>query len=507
MVIPWRKSIYWSANETRLSVFVWEFVKEAKFFFIFKTKSIAYDASFAGAIYQKCQKTQKASHQLETASILPDVRPTLVNPDEFTPENFIWVKQQWDRVAEENLRLDDSLHIASAEQQRLETEIVRLSRKVENYEKRNIGHGRSTNDAAQQTEEELLRMTTVGTQINLGDQDNTENKPIKPEHQAALPQPPRVSMTDPEVPAVEQPDEHILFDELPNQKTKASGALEERIPECREEMLHKKLEMCAKQKASGQGSSSQTETSKGKGIACQTTMAHNDQGSMTLGIGSLQPRASNIDQQKSIAALQWENERLRQENQRLRNALEQHQSEDRSPNGADIQPSDASPEEAQVRNTDPRVEIQDADMEMGGITAGQHSAAQQNTEAPVVPTIPPARSEAGEILRFNLQRFLSSVNRDPIPSSDDARRRRHSRRDERRRQREQRRLEREEEARQQQREQSERDQDARRHHQRRLRREGETQRTRKHNKQSLKVYKQKKKVPQLLGWLYVFLTA
>ncbi|EWG54979.1 hypothetical protein FVEG_17439 [Fusarium verticillioides 7600] len=382
--------------------------------------------------------------------------------------------------------MDTSLHIAGAQKHRLETEIVRLSRELEKYRKRNIGHGRSMTDAAQQTKEEPPRMTTVATQTDFVDQNNTENKPIESENQAAPPQLPKVVMTDAAVQAAEQLDEHTLSEQLSDQNTKVSGLLEVSIQESREERLDWELDVCDIQKASVQGSSSQTEASKGKEIACPTTVAHNGQRSMTLGIWPPQPLASNISQENSIVRLQWENERLRKENQRLRNALEQHQNENSRPEGPESQNSNASSEEAQVSNTDNRAEIQDADVEMRGITVGQVSAAQLNIEALVVPAIPPETSEAGEILQFNLQRFLSSINRDRIASSDDAKRRRDSQRHERRRQREQWRIERDEEARQQQRERSQREEDARRHQQRRLRRERETQRTHKHHKQSLK---------------------
>ncbi|EXK28590.1 hypothetical protein FOMG_15060 [Fusarium oxysporum f. sp. melonis 26406] len=177
----------------------------------------------------KVQATRQASKKLEAASTLSDVRPTPANPEEFTLENYIWAKQQWDRVAKENLRMDNSLHIAGAEKHQLETEIIRLSREIKYYQKRNMGHGRSMNDAAQQTDDEPPRLATVATQTDFMDQtshQNTENKPIEPEHQALPPQQPRVVMTDAAVQAVEQRDENILFDELPDQTSKDSGALE-----------------------------------------------------------------------------------------------------------------------------------------------------------------------------------------------------------------------------------------------------------------------------------------
>ncbi|KAF5716149.1 hypothetical protein FMUND_6492 [Fusarium mundagurra] len=348
------------------------------------------------------QAPQQTSNQFQVASILPDVRPTPDNPGEFTPENFIWAKQQWDRVAEENLRLDNSLHIASAQKHRLETEVIRLSRELENYQKRNIGHGRSMNDAAQQTKEEPPRMTTVATQTDFVDQNNTESKPIEPEHQAVPLQQPRIVMTDATVQAVEQPDEHIMSDELPNQTSEVSGALEVTVQEFTEERIDKEFEVCVTQKAS-EASSSQTAASKGKGIACQPTMSHDEQSPMTLHVGQLQPIASNTPQEYRISELQWVIQPLRCENDEMRNALNQYRNDDSRSEGPESQLSDASPEEVQARNTDPKTKVQDADVEMGGLTAGQHSTAQQSIEAPVVPAIPPATSEAGEILRFNLQ--------------------------------------------------------------------------------------------------------
>ncbi|EWZ29465.1 hypothetical protein FOZG_16838 [Fusarium oxysporum Fo47] len=227
----------------------------------------------------KVQATRQASKKLEAASTLADVRPTPANPEEFTPENYIWVNQQWDRVAKENLRMDNSLHIAGVEKRQLETEIIRLSQEIENYQKRNMGHGRSMNDAAQQTEDEPPRIATVATQTDFMDQislQNTENKCIESEHQTVPPQQPRIVMTDAAVQAGEQHDESILLDELPDQTSKDSGALEVTIQELTSDKkrLEKLLEVCIKQNASGQDSSAQTVGTRGEGAACQTTMIH-----------------------------------------------------------------------------------------------------------------------------------------------------------------------------------------------------------------------------------------
>ncbi|EXL92983.1 hypothetical protein NOF04DRAFT_14379 [Fusarium oxysporum II5] len=398
------------------------------------------------------QATRQASENSEATSTLPDVRPT-ANPEEFTPENFIWVKQQWDRVAKENLKMDNSLYIAGVEKHRLEAENIRLSRVIENYQKRKMGHGRSMNDAAQQTENESPRIATVATQTDFMDQislQNTANKPIEPEHQAVPPQQPRIVMTDAAIQAVEQHDENILLDELPDQTIKDSGALEVTIQELTgdKERLEKQLEVCIKQNASGRDSSTQTEGT----------------------------RASRTDHENRLAD-KSENNVNRQENTERRSALEQPQNEDSPPEEPESQVSDANPEEAQIRSTDPGVEVQGADVEMGGITTGQDSPAPQDiameNDAPAMPATPPARLETEVILRFDLQWHLNSISRDSRTNSDDARRRRDSRRPERQRRREQRRLEREEEA----------------------------QRPRKHRDRSYEVYTQKKKTLWPLGWV------
>ncbi|KAF4959438.1 hypothetical protein FGADI_1659 [Fusarium gaditjirri] len=314
-------------------------------------------------------KVKAASEQLGAASTLPDVRPTPANPGEFTPENYIWAKQQWDRVAEDNLKMDNCLHIASAEKKQLETEIIRLSREVETYQKRNM---RPMNDAAQQTEDEPPWIAIVATQTDFIDQisqQNTENKPLESDQLTVPPQQPRIVMTDAAVQVAEQHDEDT----------------------------------------------------------------------------------------------------------EMRSALEQPQNEYGPSEELESHVSDTNPEEAQTRNEDPGVEVQDAEVEMGGITTGQDPAAPQEIETSVIPATRPETSEAEEILRITVPRPLINLNRDSRTSSDDARRRRDSRR---RKRRQQRRLEPEEER-------------ARRRQQRRLERVRESQRTRDHHGRSPKVYRQK----------------
>ncbi|KAJ4033338.1 hypothetical protein NW756_013083 [Fusarium oxysporum] len=239
----------------------------------------------------------------------------------------------------------------------------------------------------------------------------------------------------------------------------------------------KRIEMQIKQsrkrRTSGQDSSTQTEGSKGEGVACQTTMVHDDQSSMTLGTEPLQPPASLITQQHRLTELQQENERLRQENDEMRNALEQHQNEDSPPEGLESQALEAHPGEAQMRSADPGVEVQGGDVEMGGITTGQDSTAPQDTETPAMPVTAPVTSETEVVLGFDPQRHLNSINRDSRTNSDDARRRRDRRRSEQRRRPEQRRLEREEEA----------------------------QQPRRHRNRSHEVYTQKKKTLWPLRWV------
>ncbi|KAI3579917.1 hypothetical protein IWW34DRAFT_819144 [Fusarium oxysporum f. sp. albedinis] len=170
------------------------------------------------------------------------------------------------------------------------------------------------------------------------------------------------------------------------------------------------------------------ESSKGEGVACQTTMVHDDQSSMTLGTEPLQPPASQITQQNRLTELQQENERLRQENDEMRNALEQHQNEDSPPEGLESQALEAHSGEAQMRSADPRVEDQGGDVEMGGITTGQDSTAPQDTETPAMPVTAPVTSETEVILGFDPQRHLNSIYRASRTNSDDARRRRDRRR-------------------------------------------------------------------------------
>ncbi|KAF5231487.1 hypothetical protein FANTH_13399 [Fusarium anthophilum] len=390
------------------------------------------------------------------------------------------VEADIDAAQDRNTFLDDLLDKAGREQSKLQGETLSLKADKEKLEKQ-LEQSRKLTTMAHN--DQTAAAPSAKPLRSLASHNDQENRLAELQRENERPRQENNEMRN----ALRQPQSQDSLQEEPESQLK--DVTPEEAQELREERLDRELDVSAIQKASVQGSSSQTEASKGKEIACPTTVAHNDQRSMTLGIWPPQPLDSNISQENSIARLQWENERLRKENQRLRSALKQHQNENSRPEGPESQHSNASSEEAQVRTADPRAEIEDADVEMGGVTAGQDSAAQLNIEAPVVPTIPPDTSEAGEILRFNLQRFLSSINRDPLASSDDARRRRDSRRRERRRQREQRGIEQREEARQQQRERSEREEDARRHQQRRLRRERETQRSRKYHRQSLKVYK------------------
>ncbi|KAJ9414663.1 hypothetical protein QL093DRAFT_2471431 [Fusarium oxysporum] len=237
--------------------------------------------------------------------------------------------------------------------------------------------------------------------------------------------------------------------------------------------LEIQLKQSRKRRTSGQDSSTQTEGSKGEGGACQTTMAHDDQSSMTLGTEPLQSPASQIPQENRLTELQQENEQLRQENDEMRNALEQHQNEDSPPEGLESQALGAHPEEAQMRSADLGVEVQGGDVEMGGITTGQDSTAPQDTETPAMPVTAPVTSETKVILGFDPQRHLNSIYRDSRTNSDDARRRRDRRRREQRRRPEQRRLEREEEA----------------------------QQPRRHRNRSHEVYTQEKKTLWPLRWV------
>ncbi|KAJ4031147.1 hypothetical protein NW761_013213 [Fusarium oxysporum] len=399
----------------------------------------------------KAQATQQASKKLEAASTLPDVQPTPANPEEFTPENYIWIKQQWDRVAKDNLRMDNSLHIAGAEKHKLETEIIRLSREIENYQKRNMGHGRSMNDAAQQTEDEPPRLTTVATQTDFMDQtsqQNTENKPIESEHQALAPQQPRVVMADAAVQAVEQRDENILFDELPDQISKDSGALEVTTQELtgENERLENQLEVCTKQNASGQDSSTQTEGTS-EGAACQTAMTHDNRRTMILRVETLQSVASRIDHENKLAD-QSENDVHRQENTE-RSAIEQPQNENSPPKKSEFQ-FNKTHKEQETNIPSHTGEAERPDVEMGGIAQGPDSVTPQNTatenETPVMPVESPVRPETTTIIGIGRHKVLNNNNQDFTMSSDDTRQIRDRRRHERQMRRWQRELEREEEA-------------------------------------------------------------
>ncbi|KAF5544688.1 hypothetical protein FPHYL_10959 [Fusarium phyllophilum] len=218
----------------------------------------------------------------------------------------------------------------------------------------------------------------------------------------------------------------------------------------------------------------------------ESTMADDVRTSAVPGAKLLQSLASQNDQKNRLAELQRENDRLREENDEMRNAREQFQSQDSPSEGPEIRTYDANPEEAQLRSADAGVEAPSADVEMGGITAGQDCTAPQDIEVPEMPMTPPAAPEAEETLVLYPQRLLNSINRRPRTSSDDARRGRDSRR---RRRQEQRRLEREEEEEAQQRQQrgSEREEDVRR--------------PRRHHRKPPKVYKQKKKILSPLAWV------
>lgn len=400
----------------------------------------------------KVQATRQASKNLEAASNLSDVRPTPANPEEFTPENYIWAKQQWDRVAKENLRLDNSLHIAGAEKHQLETEIIRLSREIKNYQKRNMGHGRSMNDAAQQTEDEPPRLATVATQTDFMDQtsqQNTENKPIELEHQALPPQQPRVAMTDAAVQAVEQRDENILFAELPDQTSKDSGALEVTIqePTGEKERLEKQLEVCIKQNASGQDNLTQTEGTRGEGAACQTAMTHDDLHTMILRAETTQSVASRSDHENKLAD-QSENDVHRQENTE-RSAIEQPQNKNSPPKKSEFQ-FNKTHKEQETNIPSHTGEAERPDVEMGGIAQGPDSVTPQNTatenETPVMPVESPVRPETTTIIGIGRHKVLNNNNQDFTMNSDDTRQIRDRRRHERQMRRWQRELEREEEA-------------------------------------------------------------
>ncbi|EMT69617.1 hypothetical protein FOC4_g10003349 [Fusarium odoratissimum] len=202
-------------------------------------------------------------------------------------------------------------------------------------------------------------------------------------------------MTDAAIQAVEQHDENILLDELPDQTIKDSGALEVTIQELTgdKERLEKQLEVCIKQNASGRDSSTQTEGT----------------------------RASRTDHENRLAD-KSENNVNRQENTERRSALEQPQNEDSPPEEPESQVSDANPEEAQIRSTDPGVEVQGADVEMGGITTGQDSPAPQDiameNDAPAMPATPPARLET-EIQERTATMLDADETADDLNAKDD----------------------------------------------------------------------------------------
>ncbi|KAG4271849.1 hypothetical protein FPRO04_10581 [Fusarium proliferatum] len=132
--------------------------------------------------------------------------------------------------------------------------------------------------------------------------------------------------------------------------------------------LEKILAQSRKQTASGQDSPLRIERMKVEGAACRTTMKHADQTSTVLKNEWPQPPAFRADQDAKLAELQWDNDRLRQENEKMRNALEQHQNEENCPEEPESHNNDQNSEEEQIRSTEPEVEVQGADVKMGGIT-------------------------------------------------------------------------------------------------------------------------------------------
>ncbi|KAF5688800.1 hypothetical protein FCIRC_1706 [Fusarium circinatum] len=130
----------------------------------------------------------------------------------------------------------------------------------------------------------------------------------------------------------------------------------------------------------------------------QTTVANDDQTSAIPISKPPQPLAPQNDQENRLGELQRENERLRLENDVMRNGLEQPQSQDSPPEEPETQLNDVTPEVAQAWSADRGVEVQGADANIGGITAGQDSVGPQDIEVTVIPVTPPAASEARETL-------------------------------------------------------------------------------------------------------------
>ncbi|KLO81617.1 Uncharacterized protein LW93_6768 [Fusarium fujikuroi] len=134
--------------------------------------------------------------------------------------------------------------------------------------------------------------------------------------------------------------------------------------------LEKILEQSRNQISSGQDSPLRTEGMKAEGGIRRTTMTHADKTSTVLKNERPRPLAFRANQDTRLAELQRENDRLRQENEEMRHALEQHQNEDNCPEEPESHTNDQYPEEEQVRSTEPEVEVQVADVKMGGITTG-----------------------------------------------------------------------------------------------------------------------------------------
>ncbi|SCV50282.1 uncharacterized protein FFB14_11366 [Fusarium fujikuroi] len=134
--------------------------------------------------------------------------------------------------------------------------------------------------------------------------------------------------------------------------------------------LEKILEQSRNQISSGQDSPLRTEGMKAEGGIRRTTMTHADKTSTVLKNERPRPLAFRANQDTRLAELQRENDRLRQENEEMRHALEQLQNEDNCPEEPESHTNDQYPEEEQVRSTEPEVEVQGADVKMGGITTG-----------------------------------------------------------------------------------------------------------------------------------------
>jgi hypothetical protein len=146
----------------------------------------------------------QATRQRETVHISPEsavkqIPPTPIKPEEFTPENYIWAKEQWDRVVEDNSKLDNSLHILGIDKRQLEIENGILSKELENSRKQSMSQRRPSNDAAQQTEDEPSQMASVAVKADLMDlvtetpgdqifQDLTESESTELQQAAVSPQ-------------------------------------------------------------------------------------------------------------------------------------------------------------------------------------------------------------------------------------------------------------------------------------------------------------------------------